>query len=208
MTDKIALIAIDWGTTNRRGWALARNGRVLDEKADSGGLLSASGTGFLPSFLSFTDGWRNSGAAIPAVLCGMVGSKMGWIEAPYLSTPLDLERLASGLCPVPDAERVWIVPGVSDDSGPEPDVIRGEECQILGAVLTRNVENGMLVLPGTHSKWALVQNRRLVKFRTFMTGEIFELLKSAGTLSQLMRESEWNEDAFARGVRLAKSGDG
>jgi 2-dehydro-3-deoxygalactonokinase len=200
MPNRIALIAIDWGTTNRRGWAFTADGRVVDERSDSDGLLAIPKGGFVSSFIDFTSRWRGKDERVPVLMCGMVGSKLGWIEAPYLYLPLDLGELASALARVPGVEAVWIVSGACDDHDTEPDVMRGEECQILGAVLARNVREAILLLPGTHSKWAIVKEGKLIRFRTYMTGEIFSTLTSTGTLAQLMQPGELDEEAFDRGL--------
>src|SRR6266508_1497964 len=200
MGDKIALIGIDWGTTNRRAWAFASDGRILDERSDGEGLLSVPKDGFPRSFAQMTIRWRDEKETIPVLMCGMVGSKLGWIEAPYLRLPVDLEELANGLCEVPDAHAVWIVPGVCDEQGKEPDVMRGEESQILGALLENDIADATFVLPGTHSKWAIVEGHGLVRFRTYMTGEIFNLLRGSGTIAQLMESCDDQPDVFNRGV--------
>src|SRR5262249_49939045 len=94
----------------------------------------------------------------------------------------------------------WIVPGMSLDHATQPEVMRGEECQILGALLTRRQPDGVFLLPGTHSKWARVSGQRLIEFRTYLTGEMFNLLRQSGTLAQLMSGDAEDDNAFARGV--------
>ncbi|HSE74597.1 MAG TPA: 2-dehydro-3-deoxygalactonokinase [Dongiaceae bacterium] len=195
-------IAVDWGTTNRRAWALGPDGAVIAERHDSTGLLAVRDRRFAEQLESFLDGWVAAGSDIPVVMSGMVGSRLGWVEVPYVAAPTALSELAHGLV---KAGRIagadcWIAPGISIDGGAQPDVMRGEECQILGALLTRRQTDGMFVLPGTHSKWARVAGRRLVEFRTYMTGEIFSLLRQSGTLAQLMTGDDEDQEAFARGV--------
>jgi 2-dehydro-3-deoxygalactonokinase len=205
MADQIALVAIDWGTTNRRGWAFAADGRVIDEHADGAGLLAVPKGGFLQSFTEMTCRWRGGNERIPVVMCGMVGSKLGWVEAPYLRLPIDVGEFSRALVQVPGVDAVWIVPGACDERGEEPDVMRGEECQILGALAKRNVSDAIIVLPGTHSKWAAVEKGRLTRFRTYMTGELFSLLSGSGTIAQLMQPGEHDSDAFDRGVRRSRA---
>ncbi len=127
---------------------------------------------------------------------------MGWIEAPYLACPADPEALARALVRAPSELSIHIVPGVSCDGAGEPDVMRGEETKVLGLRLDR----GVVLSPGTHPKWIFVQDGRIAHFRTYMTGEIFNNLQSAGTLAQLMVEGPFDADAFAQGVERAKAG--
>jgi 2-dehydro-3-deoxygalactonokinase len=199
MAETVALIAIDWGTTNRRAWAFTRGGRVVDQRGDAAGLLAVAKGDFAQSFAAFVAPWR-SGRQVPVIMCGMVGSKLGWIEAPYLFLPLDLQQLSKGLCRVPNVDAVWVVPGVCDDRDAEPDVMRGEECQILGAILREGLSDAILLLPGTHSKWAIVKDRSLIRFRTYLTGEIFSMLRTSGTIAQLMTPGAPDSEAFRRGA--------
>jgi 2-dehydro-3-deoxygalactonokinase len=200
-------IAVDWGTTNRRAWTLGPDAKVLGERADSGGLLSVADRSFADSLGPFVGDWLEAGSKVPIVMAGMVGSRMGWLEAPYVSAPAALSDLAQHLVKAGSlgGNDCWIVPGVSLDGEIQPDVMRGEECQILGALLTRGQSDGLFLLPGTHSKWARVEGRRLIAFRTYMTGEMFNLLRQSGTLAQLMTADEHDDEAFARGVRATAS---
>src|SRR5512134_2278866 len=128
-------IAVDWGSTNRRAWALGADGRALAERSDAAGLLAIEGRRFGESLEAFLQDWLSPG--LPVVMAGMVGSRMGWVEVPYLAAPAPLSDLAKTLM---KAGRVggsdcWIVPGVSFDGPEQPEVMRGEECQMLGVLL-------------------------------------------------------------------------
>jgi 2-dehydro-3-deoxygalactonokinase len=202
MPNSFSCIAVDWGTTNRRAWALGPDGRAMAERADSAGLLAVQDRRFADSLASFLGDWLEAGSSIPVVIAGMAGSRLGWVEVPYVAVPAPLSDLAQNLM---KAGRVggsdcWIVPGMSLDSATQPEVMRGEECQILGALLTRHQSDGLFLLPGTHSKWARVSGQRLIEFRTYITGEMFNLLRQSGTLAQLMTGDTEDESAFARGV--------
>jgi 2-dehydro-3-deoxygalactonokinase len=203
-------IAVDWGTTNRRAWALGPDGKALGERADSGGLLSVTDRRFAESLGSFLGDWLEQESQVPIVMAGMVGSRMGWLEAPYVAAPAALSDLAQALVKAGSLEGsdCWIVPGMSLAGEAQPEVMRGEECQILGALLTRGQSDGLFLLPGTHSKWARVQDRCLTQFRTYITGEMFDLLRQWGTLAQLMTAGEHDDDAFVRGVRASGSDGG
>jgi 2-dehydro-3-deoxygalactonokinase len=198
-------IAVDWGTTNRRAWALDPGGQVMGDRADSSGLLAVQDRRFAESLEVFLGDWLDSSSNIPVVIAGMAGSRMGWVEVPYVTAPAPLADLAQNLMKVgrAAASDCWIVPGLSLDGDAQPEVMRGEECQILGALLVRQKSNGTFLLPGTHSKWARVSDRRLIAFRTYITGEMFNLLRQSGTLAQLMTGDATDEDAFARGVHAA-----
>jgi len=200
------MIAVDWGTTNRRAWALGRAGEILDERGDGEGLLTVKQGAFAASFAEFARPWLANGRTLPVLMCGMVGSKMGWAEVPYIKAPADLADLARHLHDVPfdGSARVRIVPGVSCLHAGVPDVMRGEECQVLAVLAQRKLQKACLLLPGTHSKWVQVEDGRLASFRTYMTGELYNALTSSGTLAQLMEKSDGDKDAFAAGVERAR----
>lgn len=198
-------IAVDWGSTNRRAWALGADGRTLAERSDAAGLLAIEGRRFGESLEAFLKDWLTPG--LPVVMAGMVGSRMGWVEAPYLAAPVPLADLATSLM---KAGRIggsdcWIVPGVSFDGPEQPEVMRGEECQILGALLRQGRTDGVFLTPGTHSKWVRVEGGRLLAFRTYITGEMFNLLRQSGTLAQLMTGEGDDAAAFAQGVRATSA---
>jgi 2-dehydro-3-deoxygalactonokinase len=195
-------IAVDWGTSNRRAWALGPGGEILQQRADDKGLLAHADRHFAESLELFLADWLKQAPGIPIIMAGMVGSRLGWVEVPYLSAPLQLTGLADHLAKAGEiaGSACWIVPGLSIDDDIQPEVMRGEECQMLGALLQERVQSGLFVLPGTHSKWARVTDGRLVAFRTYITGELFDLLCKSGTLSQVMIGSQDNAAAFARGV--------
>jgi len=201
------MIAVDWGTTNRRAWALDRDGRVLAERSDGEGLLGVKPGDFAHSFAAFAAPWLGGGHRLPVLMCGMVGSKLGWVEAPYIEAPADLARLACHLHPAPfdGNARIAIVPGVSCFGRGVPDVMRGEECQVLAILAERSLREAILLLPGTHSKWVRVEDGRLSAFRTYMTGELFNALTSSGTLAQLMEKGDPDGGAFEQGLRQAQA---
>jgi 2-dehydro-3-deoxygalactonokinase len=199
-------IAVDWGTSNRRAWALGADGRTLAERSDAAGLLAIQERRFGESLESFLRDWLTLG--LPVVMAGMVGSRMGWAEVPYLAAPAPLADLAKTLMKagrIADSD-CWIVPGVSFDGPAQPEVMRGEESQMLGALLQQRRTDGVFLTPGTHSKWVRVADGKLLEFRTYITGEMFNLLRQSGTLAQLMTGEGDDEAAFAQGVQ-ATSGE-
>ncbi|HVM82313.1 MAG TPA: 2-dehydro-3-deoxygalactonokinase [Candidatus Binatia bacterium] len=201
MTD-IAAIFADWGTTNRRAWAVDRAGAVLDHRTDHDGLLGVKDQAFEASFRTFVGDWLKAAPKAPVLMAGMVGSKLGWREAPYLPTPCAFADLAGALTALPDLDghAVRIVPGLAARNDGRPDVMRGEETQLYGFWLKTRSDK-LCVLPGTHCKWAEVKARGVAGFRTYMTGEIFAQLSGSGTLAQLMQKDAPHDDAaFRKGL--------
>ncbi len=207
MKQAIACIVADWGTTNLRVWAMGADGTTLEQRSSPRGLMVVDAGRFSEALQEACGDWLAGERRLPVVMCGMVGSKLGWKEAPYLVAPIALDRLAHHLCPVEARfpATAWIVPGIKLDDPAQPDVMRGEETQILGALQTLGVDDGVFLLPGTHSKWAVVEDGNLMAFRTYMTGELYGLLRRSGTLSQLMEGEKSDEGAFRQGVACAES---
>jgi len=190
------LIAVDWGTTNRRTYVIAPDGRCIDSAFDARGVISIPTGGFEAEL----DALRARFGDGPTVLAGMVGSNRGWKEVPYLPCPANFDALKNALYPVEEVNAV-LVPGLSFIDGRRGDVMRGEELQILGAVQAGLCPADALVChPGTHAKWARVKGGYLTGFRSVMTGEIFSLLRGHSILSpQLQGEVQTDAD-FAAGV--------
>lgn len=207
MTDA-ALIALDWGTTSLRAYLLDGGGRVLDTRAEQDGIMHLPPGGFREAFDLATRGWPEG---LPALASGMVGSNAGWVEAPYAFCPAGPEELAGRLAEVPGVG-LRIVPGVMQRD-PAPDVMRGEETQVMGALeLHPELARAPLRLlhPGTHSKWIRVEEGRIAGFQTFLTGEVFAVLRAHSILGKpaaaAPEPSEGAaEGAFARGVRAVKA---
>lgn len=149
--------------------------------------------------------WRSDPA--PRLACGMIGSRQGWIEAPYVACPASLGALAGGIAAVDDAA-LSIVPGlITRDRHGMPDVMRGEETQLVGAV-TANESSVLAVLPGTHSKWARVEHGRVVDFTTYMTGELYGVLLAHSILGRMSKGVTTAGAAFLRGVDRGLQSDG
>lgn len=180
------LIAVDWGTTNRRGYRLDADGRLVDETEDDMGILSVPAGGF-PVAVSEL---RERLGDLPMLLAGMVGSNRGWIEAPYVPCPAGSGEVAAHIVWA-EEERTAIVPGLSYLDDRRADVMRGEEVQMFGALAAGTIAADSLVChPGTHNKWVTLEGKRVTRFRTVMTGELFSLLKEHSILSDLLQASE------------------
>ena len=194
------LIGIDWGTSNFRAFLLDAAGQILDRRAGPNGIMTVAEGKFAQVLAAGIGDWLGEGR-LPILMSGMIGSRQGWVEAPYVATPLGIADLAASLARVPfDAADVHIVPGLRTTSDDAHDVIRGEETQVFGALGHLCIEGGRFLLPGTHSKWAVVEGSRVTSFATYMTGEIFSAARDHTILGRLMKEGTPTGDAFLRGV--------
>ena len=201
------LIAIDWGTSSLRGARLDHRGRVLEERSSAQGILNVPRDQFATVLEALCADWPRPEGSV-TLISGMAGSKQGWVEAPYCPCPAGFDEIAGKLKWV-EPHRIAIVPGLCCEHAHAPDVMRGEETQIFGALQLTGLRDGLFVLPGTHSKWAQVKDGRVVSFKTFMTGEVFALLsqhsilaKTIGTIAAL------DSNAFLQGVAQAAAGGG
>lgn len=189
-------IAVDWGTTHLRAWAMGADGSVRAAAQSDSGMGSLARAGFEPALLALVNGWLTPGRATPVLACGMVGSRQGWVEAPYRAvpcTPLQLGGFA--LAPCADARlQVRVIPGLKQPS--PADVMRGEETQIAGFLVADPGFDGVLCLPGTHNKWVRISAGEVVSFQTFMTGEVFALLAEHSVLRHSVATGGWDEQAF------------
>ena len=200
------LIAVDWGTSSLRGARLDESGRVLEEKGAPLGILNVPNGDFAGVFETQFADWMKPGTR--CLISGMAGSRQGWAEAPYVACPAGPDELAQHLHWI-ERDRIALVPGLSDTQGDVPDVMRGEEVQIFGAVQLAGLADGLFVLPGTHSKWATVRRGKVMGFRTFMTGEVYGLFAQHSILARTLdANAPLDEAAFRRGVARAGDGDG
>ncbi len=201
------LIAVDWGTTSLRGARLDEVGRVLEEKSAPLGILNVPNGDFGAVFAAQFSDWMKPAGSV-CLISGMAGSRQGWIEAPYVACPAGPDELRRRLHWI-EPGRIALVPGLSDEQGEVPDVMRGEEVQIFGAMRLAGLAEGLFVLPGTHSKWATVRDGRVAGFRTCMTGEFYGLLSQHSILARTLQvNAPLDEVAFLRGVARAGNGEG
>jgi len=202
------LVAIDWGTSSLRGALLDASGRVLDERSAPRGILSVPAGEFGTVFESLVGDWMRGPGHPRCLISGMAGSKQGWVEAPYCACPAGLADIAAKVIRV-DTDRIALVPGLSVEHDGVPDVMRGEEVQIFGAIALTGQRDGLFVLPGTHNKWARVNDGRITGFRTFMTGEFYALLGTHSILSRTIdTRAPLDEAAFMLGVAQAGNNEG
>ncbi|TNB94564.1 2-dehydro-3-deoxygalactonokinase [Pseudomonas jessenii] len=218
------LIALDWGTTSLRAYKLAAGGVVLEQRALSSGIMQLPKTprvihgdecadGFELAFEEACGDWLDAQPDLPVIACGMVGSAQGWREAAYCETPANVANLGNSLQTLISLRgtRVHIVPGVIQRSR-LPNVMRGEETQVLGVLQNLPAEAGgdlLIGLPGSHSKWVEVVEGRITHFDTFMTGEVFAVLSEHSILGRTQQQgAAFDGLAFDRGVQVALSADG
>ena len=211
------LLALDWGTSSLRAFLLGEGGQVLQTRSTAQGLQALplpGAAGFEKAFADIAGDWLARWPQLPVVAGGMVGSLQGWKEAPYVRCPADVGSLAAHSVRVPSGAGVDVViaPGVLlDDVGMAPDVIRGEEIQMAGALAENPAlaERATLVLPGTHSKWVQITDGRITHFTSYMTGEIFSVLVKHSILGRLMTDEAGadagaTEAAFLQGLMAAR----
>jgi len=203
MTERAALIGIDWGTTAFRAYRIDASGVVRDRLESDLGIRNVAPGGFEAVLSGQIGDWLDADGPCPVLMAGMVGSRQGWHETPYCPLPAGLADIAGALVPVAEVGScpVAIVPGVARADGAMPDVMRGEETQILGALEETGRSGGRLVLPGTHSKWATAEDGGIRHFATYMTGEIFGALCNHTILGSLMSERDrFHAGGFERGL--------
>lgn len=203
------MIAIDWGTTNCRASLLDANGKELDTRRAPEGAGGLKSDEFEAVFDRLVSGWPD----LPVWICGMAGSRQGWREAPYLTCPAALSDLATQITPITTSSGrlVRIIPGLlfKDERG-NADIMRGEETQIAGLLAKQPDYDGLAIMPGTHCKWVSIKNDRVLRFQTFLTGELYSLLATASILRHSVSAHEADipvdHPAFLSGIEDALSG--
>jgi len=200
----VALIGLDWGSTNVRAFAFDENGQVISRRVGDAGALKLSGSAqFDAALVALVGDWAAASAGAPLIACGMVGARSGWREAHYVETGADVAMLAAGVVRVQTAlgRALAIIPGMKSD---EPDVMRGEETQLIGA----GVGDGIVVLPGTHSKWVCMADARVDSFATFFTGEMNALIREHSSVGKALASKPDLRDqaSFDMGVTYARAG--
>ncbi len=203
-TPRPQLIGLDWGATSLRAYLLDEDGSVLDMRARHWGIRHLPDGGFDAALDDVVAGWPDG----PVLASGMVGSRGGWREVPYVDLPSGLTAVARALSHVDSASgrRVHLVPGLRNTVA--ADVMRGEETEIFGALALQPVlaARSALLLPGTHSKWVNVRDGRVVDFATAMTGELYAALRHHTILGIGLGDEDppVDHEAFLRGAVTAR----
>ena len=199
--------AVDWGTSSFRLWLLDRDGAVLDHRHSRQGLFSCAPGSFASILTEHLDAIGAS-RALPAVVCGMAGSRQGWHEAPYQTVPVPMSHILQGAVKVPGIERdVWILPGIAQRDSLHADVMRGEETQLYGA-LGEQMQPVTACMPGTHSKWVVLRDGAVNGFTTYMSGDLYAAISEHTILAQSGPSPDGDEAAFAAAVRQALDAPG
>jgi 2-dehydro-3-deoxygalactonokinase len=202
MSSPRPLIAIDWGTSSLRGARLSASGQVLESREFPRGILTVPPGQFEAVFHELFGDWMQAPRAL-CLISGMAGSRQGWQEAPYCPCPAGFAELGQHLLWLQPG-RIALVPGLSclgADALNTPDVMRGEEVQIFGALQLTGRDSATLVLPGTHSKWVQVHSGHVMQFQTFMTGEVFALMSQHSILGKTLDlNGAFDEAIFLQGV--------
>ncbi|PDQ20223.1 2-dehydro-3-deoxygalactonokinase [Mesorhizobium sanjuanii] len=209
-----AVAAVDWGTTRLRAWLLDSAGTVLAERRGDDGLITAREKGF-STVLEGHLAAMGAPASLPVIICGMAGSRQGWLEAPYVTVPAPIGAILAEAARIPGQRRdIRIVPGLAQRDIDAPDVMRGEETQLAGAGLPAKGRH-LVCMPGTHSKWVVVEDGSVAGFGTWPTGELYSVLAAHSILRHSLGEQpgpvtsdnpffrRWCERALAEGGDVA-----
>lgn len=211
-----SLIAVDWGSTNCRAALIDPAGTVVDRADGGAGIFDRPNEDFAAQLRRMVAPWRAGDVALPVLLSGMIGSRNGLVEVPYVACPANSAAIAGQLYPVaPEVlGHCWIVPGLHGlTPGGWSDVMRGEEAQILGLLSRQGWESGecLVILPGTHSKWTLVRAGAIIGFATAVSGELYSLLSRHGSLAALLEPasaSSFDIEAFREELLHARRSGG
>lgn len=189
-------IAVDWGSSFVRVWAMSQSGQMLAAQTSDQGAAKLRSEQFEAVLISLIQNWLPETGALPVLICGMAGSRQGWQEAAYLPVPITLTRELTATPVITHDQRiqVFILPGLQQRS--PPDVMRGEETQLLGFIQQTPDFNGVVALPGTHNKWVRLQDQQITQFSTCMTGELFQLLSEQSVLRHSVQSPDWDWRAF------------
>lgn len=208
-SDDPTCIVVDWGTTSFRAALVTQHGRTLDRTETPEGIQHIPDRSYEPVLMRALGDWFAAYGPLPVVALGMITSKTGWVEVPYVTCPARAADLAAGtICrQLPNGARLIFLAGLNDQARkPYGDVMRGEETQIVGFGLDRDA---VVILPGTHSKWARVRGGAIDSFQTFVTGEIYALLTQYSFIARSAApaggETDWA--AFQRGLDLTTAAD-
>lgn len=206
------LIAVDWGSTNFRA-KLVIDGVVIDHAQSADGIRLRRDRDFDEILNSHCGAWARAHPGIHVIMSGMIGSREGWREIPYVAAPAGVADLAAGRVAIPSRhfDSVAIVPGVrfDDSANGTTDVMRGEETQVFGLLESISTDKPVtLCLPGTHSKWIVCRDGRIERFRTWLTGEAFDRLTHESLIAGTGGEVDVNSVAFSRGLALSETDGG
>jgi 2-dehydro-3-deoxygalactonokinase len=198
------ILGIDWGSSSVRAMRIGEVGEALETRRAADGVFTRAGD-FEARLAAHLGDWLERYPSAPIVMCGMIGSDRGWVHAPYVGAPCGPADLAKALVRVPFGRPAFIVPGISHLAGEMAEVMRGEETLIAGLLQQEKITRATICLPGTHSKWVDVEDGRIMRFRTYMTGELRAMVLARGALATDVPQHH-SPGAFAKGIAAAGSG--
>lgn len=218
VVSRLSWVAVDWGSSNLRAWAMTDDGQVLARAGSDRGMLALTPDDYEAELLRVIGDWLPATGRMAVRVCGMAGARQGWREAAYLPVPTRLDDLARGAVAPPVADprlEVALLPGLcqtADESGRTFDVMRGEETQLAGLLAREPGVDGLACLPGTHAKWARLEAGAVTRFTTCLTGELYALLAGQSVLRHSLAPEGDNDlddpgcrDAFVAAVREIRS---
>ena len=192
-------VALDWGTSNFRAY-LMDNNHVIDHVSTQEGMKFVDQNEFKKTLIKNIDAWNNKFDIKVVIASGMVGAKQGWIEVPYINSPCDIRNVNFKTLKILDDANIHILSGVSQFN--PSDVMRGEETQIAGFLLNNVDFNGSICLPGTHSKWVNMNSYNIQEFTTFLTGELYEIVKKYSILNHSLNTTELDDEIVKSSAKL------
>ncbi|APX94886.1 2-keto-3-deoxy-galactonokinase [Halomonas sp. 1513] len=208
ISQRLSWIAVDWGSSNLRAWAIGDDGRGLARGGSQRGMLSLAPGDYETALLEVVGDWLPVGRRTPVLVCGMAGARQGWCEAAYLPLPARLDDLARGAVSPTVADprlAVQLLPGLCQTREGAFDVMRGEETQLAGLVADDGAFSGLVGLPGTHAKWARLEQGAVSRFTTCLSGELYGLLARQSLLKHSIGEDDLaapgDREAFVSAVR-------
>jgi 2-dehydro-3-deoxygalactonokinase len=201
-----AVISVDWGLSSLRCRLVDKGGAIIASRQSSVGVRGVEHRDFRAALLAVIGDWVEAHSGTPVLLSGMIGSRLGWVEAPYVACPAGLDEIGQALMPldVDGLARAFIVPGVTLLTPERADIMRGEECEVLGCLADPSTRAALYIAPGTHSKWIAVAGGRITGFTTVMTGELFSLLSVQSSLAEMVSGATGDDRSFLEGLRLAQ----
>jgi 2-dehydro-3-deoxygalactonokinase len=201
-----AVISVDWGLSSLRCRLVDDGGAIIASRQSSNGVRAIAHRNFRDALLAEIGSWIEAHRGTSVLLSGMIGSRLGWVEAPYVACPAGLGEIGQALLPLDVAglSRAFIVPGVKFLTPDRADIMRGEECEVLGCLADPSSQAALYVAPGTHSKWIAVDGDRIASFTTIMTGELFSLLSGASSLAEMVSATSGDDASFLEGLNLAR----
>jgi len=196
-----AFIAVDWGSSSFRAWAMTPDGTPRDSRSGPDGLKTVADRDFAGVIRRHCGDWLDAMPGLPVIMQGMVGARTGWIEAAYAPCPVRVDQLTEAATRLDiDGHPAAILPGATVTECGEADVMRGEEVQVFGAAALTGLSDATICIPGTHCKWARLEGGALTGFQTYISGELYQLLLRQSLVGALADGEAMDPAAFRRGL--------